>query len=52
MHKLKAQGAPKWFMVAHHDCHGCVKKKNRDFAFDARLLFFSRCLMSEAPLGK
>ncbi len=52
MDKLKARGTSIWFMVAHHDGHGYVKKKNREFAFDAKVLFINRCVMSEPPPGK
>ncbi len=49
---LRAQGTPLWFMVANDEGHGYVKKKNRDFSFDAEVLFINRCLLSDTPSGK
>jgi dipeptidyl aminopeptidase/acylaminoacyl peptidase len=45
--KLKAQGTPTWFLMANDEGHGYAKKKNRDFAFDAEVLFVDRCLFKE-----
>jgi len=52
MDKLRAQGTPIWFMVANDEGHGYAKKRNRDFAFDAEVLFIKQCLMSDTPLEK
>lgn len=43
--KLHAQGTPTWFMMANDEGHGYAKKKNRDFLFDAEVLFVERYLL-------
>jgi dipeptidyl aminopeptidase/acylaminoacyl peptidase len=43
--KLKAQGTPTWFLMANDEGHGYAKKKNRDFLFDAEVLFIEQCLL-------
>jgi len=43
--KLNAQGTPTWFLMANDEGHGYAKKKNRDFLFDAEVLFIQRYLM-------
>jgi dipeptidyl aminopeptidase/acylaminoacyl peptidase len=50
--KLNAQGTPTWFMVANDEGHGYAKKKNRDFLFDAQVLFVDKCLLGEMPAAK
>ena len=42
--KLNAQGTPTWFLMANDEGHGYAKKKNRDFLFDAEVLFIQRYL--------
>jgi len=42
--KLRAQGTPTWFLMANDEGHGYAKKKNRDFLFDAEVLFIQRYL--------
>jgi dipeptidyl aminopeptidase/acylaminoacyl peptidase len=42
--KLNAQGTPTWFLMANDEGHGYAKKKNRDFLFDAEILFIERYL--------
>jgi dipeptidyl aminopeptidase/acylaminoacyl peptidase len=43
--KLNAQGTPTWFLMANDEGHGYAKKKNRDFLFDAEVLFIQRYLL-------
>jgi dipeptidyl aminopeptidase/acylaminoacyl peptidase len=43
--KLNAQGTPTWFLMANDEGHGYAKKKNRDFLFDAQVLFVDQCLL-------
>ena len=43
--KLNAQGTRTWFLVANDEGHGYVKKANRDFLFDAEVLFVEDCLI-------
>src|SRR5215469_3793298 len=43
--KLNAQGTPTWFMMANDEGHGYAKKKNRDFLFDAEVLFVQKYLL-------
>jgi len=50
--KLNAQGTPTWFMMANDEGHGYAKKKNRDFLFDAQVLFIDRCLINDMATGK
>jgi dipeptidyl aminopeptidase/acylaminoacyl peptidase len=45
--KLNAQGTPTWFLVANDEGHGYAKKKNRDFLFNAEVLFIDRCLLND-----
>ena len=47
--RLKAQGTPTWFLVANDEGHGYAKKKNRDFLFDAEVLFIDQCLINDMP---
>ncbi len=47
--KLNAQGTPTWFMMANDEGHGYAKKKNRDFLFDAEVLFVERYLLDGMP---
>jgi dipeptidyl aminopeptidase/acylaminoacyl peptidase len=42
--KLNAQGTSTWFLMANDEGHGYAKKKNRDFLFDAEVLFIQRYL--------
>jgi dipeptidyl aminopeptidase/acylaminoacyl peptidase len=46
--KLNAQGTPTWFLMANDEGHGYAKKKNRDFLFNAEVLFIDRCLLKDA----
>ena len=50
--KLKDQGTPTWLLVANDEGHGYAKKKNRDFLFDAEVLFVDRYLLDEAAVIK
>ncbi len=50
--KLNAQGTPTWFLVANDEGHGYAKKKNRDFLFDAEVLFIERYLLGDGDAGK
>ena len=50
--KLNAQGTPTWFLVANDEGHGYAKKKNRDFLFDAEILFIDHCLLNDMPPGR
>jgi dipeptidyl aminopeptidase/acylaminoacyl peptidase len=50
--KLEAQGTPTWFLMANDEGHGYVKQKNRDFLFDAEVLFIEQCLLNGMPTGK
>jgi len=50
--KLNEQGTPTWLMVANDEGHGYAKKKNRDFLFDAEVLFIDRCLLDETAAVK
>jgi dipeptidyl aminopeptidase/acylaminoacyl peptidase len=50
--KLKAQGTPTWFLVANDEGHGYAKKKNRDFLFDAEVLFVDHCLLDTVANSK
>jgi dipeptidyl aminopeptidase/acylaminoacyl peptidase len=43
--QLNAQGTPTWFLVANDEGHGYAKKQNRDFMFDAEILFIERYLL-------
>ena len=47
--KLSAQGTPTWFLMANDEGHGYAKKKNRDFLFDAEVLFIQRYLLDGMP---
>jgi dipeptidyl aminopeptidase/acylaminoacyl peptidase len=49
--RLKAQGTPTWFLIANDEGHGYAKKKNRDFLFNAEVLFMDHCLLDDAPIG-
>jgi len=46
--KLNAHGTPTWFLMANDEGHGYAKKKNRDFLFNAEILFIDRCLLKDA----
>ena len=50
--KLEAQGTPTWFLVANDEGHGYAKKKNRDFLFNAQVLFIDRCLVNDMATGR
>jgi dipeptidyl aminopeptidase/acylaminoacyl peptidase len=50
--KLRAQGTPTWFLMANDEGHGFAKKKNRDFAFDAEVLFIDQCLFKDIATGR
>jgi len=50
--KLNAQGTPNWFLVANDEGHGYAKKKNRDFLFNAQVLFIDRCLLNDMDTGR
>jgi dipeptidyl aminopeptidase/acylaminoacyl peptidase len=43
--KLNAQGTPTWFLMANDEGHGYAKKKNRDYLFNAEVLFMNRYLL-------
>jgi dipeptidyl aminopeptidase/acylaminoacyl peptidase len=43
--KLNAQGTPTWFMMANDEGHGYAKKTNRDFLFDAEVMFIRKYLL-------
>lgn len=43
--KLNAQGTPTWFMMANDEGHGYAKKTNRDFLFDAEVMFVQKNLL-------
>jgi len=45
--ELTAQGTPNWFLMANDEGRGFVKKKNRDFQFNAVALVFQRFLLDE-----
>ncbi len=47
--RLRAQGTPTWFLVANDEGHGYAKKQNRDFLFDAEVLFIDQCLINDMP---
>ena len=42
--KLNAQGTPTWFLMANDEGHGYAKKKNRDYLFNAEVLFIQKYL--------
>ncbi len=44
--KLKAEGTPTWFLMANDEGHGYAKKTNRDFLFDAEVLFIREYLLN------
>jgi dipeptidyl aminopeptidase/acylaminoacyl peptidase len=50
--KLKAQGTPTWFLMANDEGHGYAKKKNRDFLFDAEVLFIDQCLINDMTAAR
>jgi dipeptidyl aminopeptidase/acylaminoacyl peptidase len=50
--KLNAQGTSTWFLLANDEGHGYAKKKNRDFLFDAEVLFIDQCLLNNMRDGK
>jgi dipeptidyl aminopeptidase/acylaminoacyl peptidase len=50
--QLNAQGTPTWFLAANDEGHGYAKKKNRDFLFDAEVLFVDRCLLNDAGAAR
>jgi dipeptidyl aminopeptidase/acylaminoacyl peptidase len=43
--KLNAQGTPTWFLMANDEGHGYAKKKNRDYLFNAEVLFIQTYLI-------
>ncbi len=43
--KLNAQGTPTWFLMANDEGHGYAKKKNRDYLFNAQVLFMQKYLL-------
>ncbi len=43
--KLNAQGTPTWFLMANDEGHGFAKKKNRDYLFNAEVLFMEKYLL-------
>ena len=47
--KLNAQGTPTWFMMANDEGHGYAKKRNRDFLFDAEVMFMRKYLLDGEP---
>jgi len=47
--KLNQQGTPTWFLMASDEGHGYAKKKNRDFLFDAEILFIQTYLLNDLP---
>jgi dipeptidyl aminopeptidase/acylaminoacyl peptidase len=44
--KLNAQGTPTWFLMANDEGHGYAKKKNRDYLFNAEVLFVQKYLIN------
>jgi dipeptidyl aminopeptidase/acylaminoacyl peptidase len=44
--KLNAQGTTTWFLMANDEGHGYAKKKNRDFLFDAEVMFIQKYLLN------
>jgi len=45
--KLNSQGTPTWFLVANDEGHGYAKKRNRDFLFNAEVMFVESCLLDK-----
>ena len=44
--KLNQQGTPTWFLMANDEGHGFAKKKNRDYLFNAEVLFIQTYLLA------
>jgi dipeptidyl aminopeptidase/acylaminoacyl peptidase len=45
--KIRANGTPVWYLMAKDEGHGFAKKSNRDYQFDATVLFMKRYLLGE-----
>jgi dipeptidyl aminopeptidase/acylaminoacyl peptidase len=45
--KIRGLGTPVWFLMAKDEGHGFAKKSNRDYQFDAMVLFMRQYLLNE-----
>jgi dipeptidyl aminopeptidase/acylaminoacyl peptidase len=45
--KIRGIGTPVWYLMAKDEGHGFAKKSNRDYQFDATILFMKQYLLNE-----